>query len=100
MDEDGNVVRNKVRLVEKGYYQLDGIDYTETYASVARLKGIRILISFAAVGKVKLCQMDVESVFLNGEIKQEVYVEQPPNFESSTNPKHVFKLNKVFYGLK
>ena len=76
------------------------VDYTETYALIARLKAIHILVSFNAFSKMKLYQMDVKSAFLNGFIKMEVYVEQPPGFESSTLPNHLFKVNKTLYGLK
>ena len=82
--EDGHVVRNKARLVAQGYSQKEGIDYEETFAPVARLEAIRILLAFAASKGFKLFQMDVKSAFLNGYIEEEVYVKQPPGFE---NPK-------------
>ena len=100
LDEDGKVVRNKARLVAKGYSQQEGIDYTKTFALVARLEVICILLSFATYSNMKLYQMDVKSAFLNGLIQKEVYVEQPPGFENETLPQHVFKLNKALYGLK
>ena len=100
LDEQGKVVRNKARLVAKGYSQQEGIDFTETYAPVARLEAIRILLAFATYNNIKLFQMDVKSAFLNGFIKEEVYVEQPPGFESVDFPQHVYKLNKALYGLK
>ena len=67
---------------------------------MARLEAIRILLAFAVSRSVKLFQMDVKSVFLNGYIKEEVYVEQPPSFKDHNYPDHVFKLNKALYGLK
>ena len=78
MDEHSNIVRNKVRLVARGYSQEEGIDYEETYAPVARLEGIRMLLAFACIKNIKLFQMDVKSAFLNGFINEEVYVKQPP----------------------
>jgi hypothetical protein len=74
------VTRNKARLVAKGYSQVEGLDLGETYAPVARLESIRILLSYATHHGFKLYQMDVKSVFLNGPIKEEVYVEQPLDF--------------------
>jgi hypothetical protein len=88
-DEDGVVVRNKARLVAKGYCQEEGIDYEETFAPVARLEAIRIFLAFAAHRGFKVYQMDVKSAFLNGELKEEVYVQQPPGFENSKYPNHV-----------
>jgi hypothetical protein len=75
-DEHGVVTRNKARLVAKGYSQLEGLDFDETYALVARLESIRILLAYATYHGFKLYQMDVKSAFLNGPIKEEVYVEQ------------------------
>ncbi|KAE8693144.1 hypothetical protein F3Y22_tig00110819pilonHSYRG00446 [Hibiscus syriacus] len=79
LDESGNIVRNKARLVAQGYTQEEGIDYDETYAPVARMEAIRMLLAFACFNEFKLYQMDVKSAFLNGFIKEEVYVEQPPD---------------------
>jgi len=100
LDELGTVIRNKARLVVQGYNQEEGIDYEETFAPVARLKAIRILIAFAAHMGIKLYQMDAKSVFLNGYLKEEVYVKQSPGFESPDFPNHVFELDKALYGLK
>nr|KYP33754.1 Retrovirus-related Pol polyprotein from transposon TNT 1-94 [Cajanus cajan] len=100
LDEHGLVIRNKARLVAKGYNQEEGIDYEETYAPVARLEAIRMLLAYASIMDFKLYQMDVKSAFLNGFIQEEVYVEQPPGFENSEFPNHVFKLKKALYGLK
>jgi hypothetical protein len=94
------VTRNKARLVAKGYAQVTGLDFEETFAPVARLEFIRILLAYATHHSFRLFQMDVKSAFLNGPIKEEVYVEQPPGFEDERYPNHVFKLSKVLYGLK
>jgi hypothetical protein len=99
-DEHGVVTRNKAQLVAKGYSQVKGLDFDETYAPVARLESIRILLAYATYHGFKIYQMDVKSAFLNGPIKEEVYVEQPPDFEDSEFPNHVYLLSKVLYGLK
>jgi hypothetical protein len=99
-DEHGVVTRNKSRLVAKGYAQVAGLDFEETFAPVARLESIRILLAYAAHHSFKLFQMDVKSAFLNGPIKEEVYVEQPPGFEDDRYPDHVCRLSKALYGLK
>jgi hypothetical protein len=99
-DEHGVVTRNKVRLVAQGFTQIKGLDFGETYAPVARLESIRILLAFATHHDFKLYQMDVKSAFLNGPISELVYVEQPPGFEDSKFPNHVYKLHKALYGLK
>jgi hypothetical protein len=94
------VTRNKARLVAKGYAQVAGLDFEETFAPVARLESIRILLAYASHHSFRLFQMDVKSAFLNGSIKEEVYVEQPPGFEDERYPDHVCKLSKALYGLK
>jgi hypothetical protein len=99
-DEHGVVTRNKARLVAKGYAQVAGLDFGETFAPVARLQSIRILLAYAAHHSFRLFQMDMKSAFLNGPIKEEVYVEQPPGFEDDRYPDHVYKLSKALYGLK
>jgi hypothetical protein len=76
MDEDGKVIRNKARLVAQGYAQIEGIDFEETFAPIARLESIRILLSMACVLNMKLFQMDVEMAFLNGYLKEEVSVSE------------------------
>ncbi|GJX07048.1 copia protein [Tanacetum coccineum] len=100
LDENGVITRNKVRLVAQGYNQQEGIDYDETYAPVARLESIRILLAYACALDFKLYQMDVKSAFLNGFINEEVYVAQPPGFIDFTKPNYVYKLKKALYGLK
>jgi hypothetical protein len=99
-DEHGVVTRNKARLVAKGYSQVKGLDFDETYAPVARLESIHILLAYATYHGFRLYQMDVKSAFLSGPIKEEVYVEQPPGFEDSEYPNHMYKLSKALYGLK
>ncbi|GJS78482.1 retrovirus-related pol polyprotein from transposon TNT 1-94 [Tanacetum coccineum] len=99
-DENGVVSRNKSRLVAQGYNQQEGIDYDETYAPVARLESIRILLAYACALDFKLFQMDVKSAFLNGLINEVLYVAQPPGFIDFEKPVHVYKLKKALYGLK
>ncbi|KAK0575613.1 hypothetical protein LWI29_003738 [Acer saccharum] len=99
-DEDGNIVRNKARLVTQGYSQIEGIDFEETFAPVARLESIRLLLSIFCVHKFKLHQMDVKSAFLNGFLQEEVFVEQPKGFMDAHHPNHVYRLKKALYGLK
>ncbi|CAM8918128.1 unnamed protein product [Rhodiola kirilowii] len=100
MDDKGVVVRNKARLVVKGYNQQEGIDYDETFAPVARLEAIRLLIAYSTYHGFTLQQMDVKTAFLNGVLKEEVYVSQTPGFEDLTHPDHVHILDKALYGLK
>ena len=100
MDENGIIVRNKARFVAQGHNQQEGIDYEETFAPVARLEVIRMLLTFACYKNFILYQMDVKSGFLNGFINEEVYVEQPPDFEIFNFPNHVFKLKNSLNGLK
>jgi len=100
MDELGVIVRNKARLVTKGYNQEEGIDFGETYAPVASLEAVRLLLAYACMNGFRLHQMDVKSAFLNGFIDEEVYMCQPPGFEDQKYPNHVFKLKKALYGLK
>jgi hypothetical protein len=99
-DEHGVVTRNKAQLVAKGYAQVAGLDFEETFAPVARLESIHILLAYVAHHSFRLFQMDVKSAFLNGPIKEEVYVEQPTDFEDDRYPDHVYKLSKALYGLK
>jgi len=100
IDEQGVIVRNKARLVAKGYNQEEDIDFGETYAPVARLEAVRLLLTYACLKGFRLHQMDVKSAFLNGFIDEEVYVSQPLGFEDHNNPDYVFKLKKALYRLK
>ena len=77
MNEQGQAIRNKARLVCKGYSQIEGLDYEETFAPVARMEAIRIFLAFACYQYFKVYQMDVKSAFLNGDLEEEVYMEQP-----------------------
>jgi hypothetical protein len=99
-DENRVVTRNKERLVAQGFTQIEGLDFEETYAPVARLEAIRMLLAYAAHHYFKLYQMDVKSAFLSGPIQELVYIEQPPGFEDPKFPNHVYKLQKALYGLK
>ena len=93
----GNIIRNKTRLVAQDYNQKKGID---TFALVTKLEAIRLLLAFAYFMNFKLCLMDVQSSFLNEYIEEEVYIEQPQDFKCHEFFDHVFQLNKAFYGLK
>ena len=95
-DEDGQVVRNKARLVAQGYTQVEGMDYGETYAPVARLESIRILLAYANHHDITLYQMDIKSAFLNGEIEEEVYVKQPPALSILRNQIMFTNFTKLF----
>jgi hypothetical protein len=86
--------------VAKGYSHIEDLDFDETFAPVARLESIHILLAYATQHDFKLYQMDVKSSFLNGPIKEEVYMEQPLGFENEEYPNHVYKLHKTLYGLK
>jgi hypothetical protein len=97
---DGSIQRAKSRLVVKGYAQQPGIDYSETFAPVARLDTVRTIIAVAAQKGWNLYQLDVKSAFLNGELKEEVYVQQPRGFETPGQEEKVYKLKKALYGLK
>jgi hypothetical protein len=99
-DDQGVIVRNKARLVAKSFSQVEGLDFGETFAPVARLEAICILLAYASCYDIKLYQMDVKSAFLNGFINELVYVEQPPGFEDPRYPNHAYRLSKALYGLK
>ncbi|GJW14120.1 retrovirus-related pol polyprotein from transposon TNT 1-94, partial [Tanacetum coccineum] len=99
-DELNQFSRNKERLVAQGYNQQEGIDYDETFAPVVRLEAIIIFLAFATYMNFIVYQMDVKSAFLNGKLKEEVYVKEPPGFESNEFPNHVCKLDKALYRLK
>jgi hypothetical protein len=98
--EKGEVVRNKSRLVAQRFSQKEGIDYEETFAPVARLEAIRVLLAFSVAKGFKLHQMDVKSAFLNCVLEEEVYVRQSPGFEGEKYPHRVYKLRMALYGLK
>jgi len=87
-------------LVCKDYSQIEGIDFEETFASVARIEAVRLFLAFATFKDFKVYQMDVKSAFLNGDLEEEVYIEQPDGFQLSDNDDMVCKLKKALYGLK
>nr|GEU48062.1 retrovirus-related Pol polyprotein from transposon TNT 1-94 [Tanacetum cinerariifolium] len=100
LDELGGILKNKARLVACGYRQEEGIDFEKSFASVARLEAIRIFLAYAAHKNMVVYQMDVKTAFLNGNLREEVYVSQPDRFVDQDNPNHVYKLKKALYGLK
>nr|GEU79333.1 retrovirus-related Pol polyprotein from transposon TNT 1-94 [Tanacetum cinerariifolium] len=100
LDEYDDVLKNKVRLVAKGYRQEEGIDFKESFAPVAHIEAIRIFIANATSKNMTIYQMDVKTAFLNGELKEEVYVSQPESFVDPDHPTHVYHLKKALYGLK
>jgi len=100
LNEDGQVTRNKARLVCKGYAKVEGIDFEETFAPVARMEAIRMFLAYACLRKIKVYQMDAKSAFLNGELEEEVYIEQPRGFLLTDKENYVCKLKKALYGLK
>ena len=99
-DKFGNIARNEVRLVAQGYTQVKGVDFDETFALVARLESIRLLLTVAYHVGFKLFQIYVKSAFLSTVSHEEAYVEQPKGFEDPQFPNHVFKHKKALYGLK
>nr|GEX32525.1 retrovirus-related Pol polyprotein from transposon TNT 1-94 [Tanacetum cinerariifolium] len=99
-DKSNLVIRNKVRLVDVGYYQKEGIDYDEMFAPVARLDAIRLFLSYVAHKDFMVFQMDVKTVFLYEILKEKVYVDQPSGFVSKQYSDHVYALDKALYGLK
>ena len=97
---DGKVETFKTRLVAKGYTQKEGIDYEETFSLVAMLKSIRILLSIAAHYDYEIWQMDVKTVFLNGNLEEEIYIMQPKGFIAKNQEHMVCTLKRSIYGLK
>nr|GEW86160.1 probable L-cysteine desulfhydrase, chloroplastic [Tanacetum cinerariifolium] len=100
LDEYGDVLKNKARLVAKGYRQDEGIDFEESFAPVSHIEAIRIFITNAASKNMNIYQMDGKRAFLNGELKEEVYVSQPEGFVDPDHPTHVYRLKKALYVLK
>nr|GEW21182.1 hypothetical protein [Tanacetum cinerariifolium] len=99
LDELGGFLKNKARLVARGYCQKEGIDFEESFASVARLEAIRIFLAYNAHKNMVIYQMDMKTAFLNGNLREEVYISQPNGFVDQDNPNHVYKLKKALYGL-
>nr|GEZ68341.1 retrovirus-related Pol polyprotein from transposon TNT 1-94 [Tanacetum cinerariifolium] len=100
LDELGGILKNKARLVTCGYHQEEGINFKESFAPVARLEAIRIFLAFTAHENMVVYQMDVKTAFLNGNLREEIYVSYPDGFVDPDNPNHVYKLKKALYGLK
>ncbi|GJV12870.1 retrovirus-related pol polyprotein from transposon TNT 1-94 [Tanacetum coccineum] len=94
-DEFGGVLKNKARLVAQGFRKEEGIDFKESFAPVARIEAICIFVANAANKNMMIFQMDVKKAFLNGELKEEVYVSQPEGFVDQDNPSHVYKLKRI-----
>jgi hypothetical protein len=95
MNENGQVIKNKSRLVCKGYAQVEGVDYEEIFAPVVRLEAIRMFLAFSSYQKIKVYQMDVKSSFLNGNLEEEVYIEQLEGFQLTNKGDYVCKLKKA-----
>nr|GEZ12222.1 copia protein [Tanacetum cinerariifolium] len=100
LDELGGILKNKARLVARGYRQEEGINFEESFASVARLEAVQIFLAYTAHKNMVVYQMDVKIAFLNGNLREEVYVSQPDGFMDQDNPNHVYKLKKALYWLK
>ncbi|GKB31233.1 retrovirus-related pol polyprotein from transposon TNT 1-94 [Tanacetum coccineum] len=99
-DEENMVIRNKTRLVVRGYRKEEGIDFEESFTPVARMEAIRIFLAYAAHKGFTMYQMDVKTAFLHGSLKEDVYVCQPEGFIDADHPSHAYKLKKALYGLK
>nr|GEV83884.1 hypothetical protein [Tanacetum cinerariifolium] len=100
LDELGGILKNKARLISRGYHQEEGMDFEESFAPVARLEAIRIFLAYAAHKNMVVYQMDVKTAFFNGNFREEVYVSQPDGFVVQDNPNHAYKLKKALYGVK
>ena len=100
LNENGDVIRNKARLMCKGYAQQEGIDFEETFSLVARLEAIRMFLAFSSFQQFKFYHMDLKYAFLNGDLEEEVYIEQAEGFILGNDEKLVCKLKKALYGLK
>ena len=100
LNADGSVNYYKARHVAKGFTQQEGIDYEETFAPVARFTSLRVIISITVMEDLELHLMDVDTAFLYGELKEEIYITQPEGFIHPDYPTYVCRLNKSLYGLK
>ena len=100
LDMDGNPQTYKARLVAKGYWQIQGLDYDETFSPVAMIKSIRIILAIAAYHDYEIWQMNVKTAFLNGNLQEDVYMTQPEGFLDPKNPGKICKLQRSIYGLK
>nr|GEX19394.1 retrovirus-related Pol polyprotein from transposon TNT 1-94 [Tanacetum cinerariifolium] len=99
-DEDQTVIRNKARLVAKGYAQQEGIDFEESFALVARLEAVQIFVAYVVHKSFPIYQMDVKMAFLNGPLKEKVYVAQPDGFVDLDHSEKGYRLRKALYRLK
>nr|GEZ29348.1 retrovirus-related Pol polyprotein from transposon TNT 1-94 [Tanacetum cinerariifolium] len=99
-DEENTVIFNKAHLVAKGYSQQEGIDFEESFALVARLEAIWLFVVYDAHKSFSIYHMDIKTAFLNGPMKEEVYVNQPNGFVDPHHPDKVYRLEKTLYGLK
>ena len=100
METDGSIDKYKARLVAKDYKQKEGLDYFDTYSPVTRITSIRMLIAIAALHNLEIHQMDVKTAFLNGDLNEEIYMDQPEGFIYLGQEKKVCRLVKSLYGLK
>ena len=100
MKVDGSIDKYKARLVTKGYKQTEGLDYFDTYSPVTRINSIRMVLAIAALRNLEVHKMDVKTTFLNGELEEEIYMEQPEGFSAPRQENKVYKLVKSLYGLK
>ena len=100
MKANGSIDKYKARLVIKGYRQREGVDLFDTYSPVTRITSIRILIAFASINNLEIHQMDVKTAFLNGDLDEEIYMEQPEGFATPGRERKVCRLVKSLYGLK
>ncbi|KAI5073008.1 hypothetical protein GOP47_0013114 [Adiantum capillus-veneris] len=97
---DGSVARYKARLVARGFSQVEGLDYNETFSPVLRMASFRILLALAVLLDLELHHLDVQTAFLHGDLPEEIYMEQPPHFVSTEHPLYVCHLLRSLYGLK
>lgn len=100
LNDDGSINKHKAKLVVKGYSQVFGVDFSETFASVARLDTVRMLLALAAHNAWKIYQLDVKSTFLNVYLEEEIYVEQSEGFKVKGQEEKVYLLKKALYSLK
>nr|GEW71986.1 copia protein [Tanacetum cinerariifolium] len=100
LDELGGILKNKARLVTRGYRQEEGIDFEESFALAARLDATRIFLAFAAHMNMIIYQMNVKTTLLNDILQEEAYISQPDGFVDKDRLNHVYKLKKALYGLK
>ena len=97
---DGSIEKYKARFVAKGFSQVEVVDYEETFAPIARYSSIRSILALVAQMGWKIHQMDVNIIFLNGVVEEEIYIKQPKGFETHDHESHVCKLMRELYGLK